>query len=126
MTDNKKRLVLLDGYSLMFRAYYATAYRGNLMQTSTGIYTNAIYGFYAMTNKLLTSEEYTFVALDAGSQTFRHQEFPEYKGTRKPIDQELISQIPLVKRYLDILNIRRFETLDYEADDLLASVATKF
>ncbi|MFA7435271.1 MAG: DNA polymerase I [Bacilli bacterium] len=126
MTDNKKRLVLLDGYSLMFRAYYATAYRGNLMQTSTGIYTNAIYGFYAMTNKLLTSEEYTFVALDAGSQTFRHQEFPEYKGTRKPVDQELISQIPLVKRYLDILNIRRFETLDYEADDLLASVATKF
>ena len=107
MTDNKKRLVLLDGYSLMFRAYYATAYRGNLMQTSTGIYTNAIYGFYAMTNKLLTSEEYTFVALDAGSQTFRHQEFPEYKGTRKPIDQELISQISScdVYRFDEQLNI---------------------
>lgn len=122
----KKRFVLIDGNSLMFRAYYATSYRGNLMQTSTGLYTNAIYGFYAMTNNILRNEEYTFVAFDAGSQTFRHQEFTDYKATRKPLPDELRMQIPYIKKYLDILNVKRHENLDYEADDILASLATKF
>lgn len=126
MTDNKKRIVLIDGNSLMFRAYFATAYRGNLMQTSTGLYTNAVFGFYAMTHKLLTTEEYTFVAFDAGSQTFRHKEYAEYKGTRKPLADELRVQIPYVKRYLDVLKVRRLESLDFEADDIIASAANKY
>jgi len=122
----KKRLVLIDGNSLMFRAYYATSYKGNLMQTSTGLFTNAIYGFYAMTNNILRNEEYTFVAFDAGSQTFRHQEYLEYKAKRRPLPDELRVQIPYIKRYLDILKVPRFENLEYEADDILASLATKF
>lgn len=122
----KKRIVLIDGNSLMFRAYYATAYRGNLMQTSTGLYTNAIHGFYSMTNTILRTEPYSFVAFDAGSQTFRHQEYEDYKATRKPLAEELRVQIPYIKKYLDILKVRRLESLDYEADDILASLATKF
>jgi DNA polymerase-1 len=123
---DKKRIILIDGNSLMFRAYFATAYRGNLMQTTTGLYTNAIYGFHAMTYNLFTTEEYTFVAFDAGSQTFRHKQFDAYKGTRKPLADELRVQIPYIKRYLDILNVKRLETFDYEADDIIASAATKY
>ena len=70
-----KKLILLDGNSIMFRAYYATAYTGNLMKTSDNLYTNAIYGFVNMMNKILTIEGVThiFVAFDKGKQTFRHQ-----------------------------------------------------
>ena len=126
MNNKKKRIVLVDGNSLMFRAYFATAYVGNLMKTSTGLYTNAVYGFYAMTNHMFTGEDYTFVAFDAGSQTFRHQQYEDYKGTRKPLDNELIEQIPYVKKYLDILKVKRKESFEYEADDIIASAARKF
>lgn len=122
----KKRIVLIDGNSLMFRAYFATAYTGNLMKTSTGIYTNAIYGFYLMVNNIFKEEEYTFVAFDAGKETFRHRAYKDYKGTRKPMAEELREQIPYIKNYLDILKINRLESMDVEADDLLATVATKY
>ena len=83
-----KRILLIDGNSLMFRAYYATAYTGNLMQTSTGMYTNAIYGFVNMINKVIESETFDniFVAFDKGKKTFRHQEYADYKGGRKKSD----------------------------------------
>lgn len=121
-----KRILLIDGNSLMFRAYYATAYTGNLMMTSKGLYTNAIYGFVNMINKVIESETFDniFVAFDKGKKTFRHQEYAEYKGGRKPMPEEFAMQIPLIKEYLDILKIARLETDDYEADDLIASVAT--
>ena len=103
-----KKLILLDGNSIMFRAYYATAYTGNLMKTSDNLYTNAIYGFVNMMNKILTIEGVThiFVAFDKGKQTFRHQTYKEYKGGRKPMPEEFSMQIPFIKEYLDILNIK--------------------
>ena len=123
-----KKLILLDGNSIMFRAYYATAYTGNLMKTSENLYTNAIYGFVNMINKVLTMENIThiFVAFDKGKKTFRHQMYQDYKGGRKPMPEEFAMQIPFIKEYLDILNIKRLENDDYEADDLIATVATRF
>ncbi|NLD26186.1 MAG: DNA polymerase I [Acholeplasmataceae bacterium] len=121
--NSGKKITLIDGNSLMFRSYYATAYRGELMKTKDGIFTNALYGFCNMLNSLLGEVEYAFVAFDAGKQTFRHQEYDAYKGTRKPLPDELRMQIPYIKKYLDLLRIPRFENLDYEADDLIASVA---
>ena len=120
-----KKIILIDGNSLMFRSFYATAYTGNLMQNKQGLYTNALFGFCNMLSKVL-EEKYDaiFVAFDAGKATFRHQQYADYKGGRKPMPEEFKIQIPYIKKYLDLLNIKRFETLDYEADDLIASVAT--
>ena len=123
-----KKLILVDGNSIMFRAYYATAYTGNVMKTSDNLYTNAIYGFVNMMNKILTIEDVTniFVAFDKGKQTFRHQAYKEYKGGRKPMPEEFSMQIPFIKEYLDILKIKRLETDDYEADDLIGTIAKRF
>lgn len=122
---NKKTITLIDGNSLMFRSYYATAYRGILMQTRNGLYTNALYGFCNMFITLMDDLDYAFVAFDAGKQTFRHQEYKEYKAKRKELPEELRVQIPYIKKYLDIMKIYRDERLDYEADDLIACVANK-
>lgn len=120
-----KKIILIDGNSLMFRSYYATAYSGNMMQNKEGLYTNAIFAFSNMLTKLQVEEKtHLFIAFDAGKKTFRHQQFLDYKGTRKPLPDELRMQIPYIKHYLDILRIKRFEMDDFEADDLLATVAT--
>ena len=122
-----KKVILVDGNSLMFRSYYATAYTGNLMKTKDGLYTNALFGFVNMISKLINEDiKYAFVAFDAGKQTFRHKEYEDYKGGRKPLPDELREQIPIIKEYLDLINVKRMESLDYEADDLIATVATKF
>ena len=122
-----KKLILVDGNSLMFRSYYATAYTGNLMKTKDGLYTNALFGFVNMISKLISDDiKYAFVAFDAGKQTFRHKEYEDYKGGRKPLPDELREQIPTIKEYLDLISVKRMESLDYEADDLIATVATKF
>lgn len=120
-----KRVVVIDGNSLMFRAYYATAYTGNLMQTTNGLYTNALYGFVNMMNKIMDSMKPThmLVAFDAGKQTFRHQQYSDYKGTRKKMPEELGMQIPLIKEYLQTLGVKQLELLDYEADDIVGSMA---
>ena len=124
MEKNNKTIILIDGNSLMFRSYYATAYTGNLMKNKDGLYTNALFGFCGMVNKLLTEDvDYVYVAFDVGKATFRHQEFTEYKGTRKALPDELRMQIPYIKRYLDILQIKRDESEGFEADDLIASVS---
>lgn len=121
-----KKIILVDGNSLMFRSYYATAYTGNLMKNKKGIYTNAIFGFVNMMTRILDEEKTNlFVAFDAGSKTFRHQQFESYKGTRKALPDELLMQIPYIKEYLDILNVKRLEHPDFEADDLIASMAIK-
>ena len=125
-TEKQKTLVVVDGNSLMFRAYYATSYTGNLMQTSTGIYTNALFGFINMFNKLLevTKPDYIMVAFDKGKKTFRHMAYSDYKGTRKHMPEELAMQIDLIKEYLDIMQIKRLELDGYEADDIVGSYAT--
>ena len=122
--DNMKKIILVDGNSLMFRAYYATAYAGVLMKNSKGLYTNAIYGFANMINSLVEQEhDNMFIAFDKGSKTFRHQSFADYKATRKKLPEELAMQIPLIKQFLRILKITQYETDEYEADDLIATLA---
>ncbi len=120
-----KKIILIDGNSLMFRAYYATAYSGNLMHNKNGLYTNAIFAFNNIIMKLQNEEKtHFFVAFDAGSKTFRHQEYSSYKGTRKQLPNELLMQIPYIKRLLDHLCIKHYEMDEYEADDLIATVAS--
>ncbi len=120
-----KKIILVDGNSLMFRSYYATAYANNFMQNKQGIYTNAVFGFCNMMNKLLEEEKtHILIAFDAGKKTLRHQAYDDYKGTRKALPDELRMQIPYIKRFLDILHVKRHELDDYEADDILATVAT--
>ncbi|MDD4183786.1 MAG: DNA polymerase I [Candidatus Izemoplasmatales bacterium] len=119
-----KKLALIDGYNLLFRSYYATAGVGNLMQNSQGVYTNAIYGFVMGIQAILKMDfSHVLVALDAKGETFRHQQYPEYKGTRKPTPSELIMQFSLMREYLDAANIKFYETDHYEADDIIGYFA---
>lgn len=119
-----KKLLLLDGNSMLFRAYYATLY-SHRMTTSNGIPTNAIFGFIMMLNKAIDTikPDGILVAWDAGKKTFRHDKFEAYKGTRKPIDEELIVQFPIAREFLDTAGICRFEIEGYEADDIIGSMA---
>lgn len=119
-----KKLLLLDGNSMLFRAYYATLYT-HRMTTSNGIPTNAVYGFVMMLNKAIDiiEPDEILVAWDAGKPTFRHKQFSAYKGTRKPLDEELIVQFPIVREYLDAVGIKRYEQEGYEADDIIGSMA---
>lgn len=119
-----KKLLLLDGNSMLFRAYYATVY-SHRMTTSNGIPTNAIFGFIMMLNKAIDTikPDGILVAWDAGKKTFRHDKFEAYKGTRKPIDEELIVQFPIAREFLDTAGICRFEIEGYEADDIIGSMA---
>ncbi len=123
----KKRMILIDGTNVMYRAYYGTAYSGNLMKNSKGQYTNAVYGFVSMINKIL-EEDFThiLVAFDKSSQTFRHEEFPNYKAGRKPMPEEFKSQISLIKKSLDVLGVKQREIQNIEADDIIGTYATKY
>lgn len=119
-----KKLLLLDGNSMLFRAYYATLYT-HRMTTTNGIPTNAVYGFVMMLNKAIDiiEPDTILVAWDAGKPTFRHKQFEAYKGTRKPLDEELKVQFPIVREYLDAAGIKRYEQEGYEADDIIGSMA---
>lgn len=122
-----KRLVLIDGNSLLYRAYYATAYSGNLMKTTKGVTTNALYAFTVMMMRVL--EEYSFshicVAFDAQTPTFRHQVYTGYKAGRRPTPPELIEQFPLSRKLLESLNIPYYELDHYEADDIIGTLAKR-
>ena len=121
------KLLLIDGNSVLFRAFYATSY-GDIMQTSKGIYTNAVYAFANMLNKALKSIEpdYCVVAFDKGKHTFRHELNPEYKAGRKETPVELIGQFDLVREMLESYNLPYLEYDDIEADDIIGSLAKKF
>lgn len=119
-----KKMILVDGNSLMYRAYYATAATGNLMKNSKGLYTNAIYAFVNMISSLLKEKfDYFLVAFDAGKKTFRHEILQDYKGGRSPMPDEMRVQIPYLKKYLDIVGIKRYEMDLYEADDIIGTMA---
>lgn len=111
----------------MFRAYYGTAYSGNLMQNSKGQYTNAVFGFVGMMNSLL-NEEFThiLVAFDKSGKTFRHADYEDYKGGRKPMPDEFRSQIDLIKQSLSVLGVKQREIELIEADDIIGSYAVKY
>lgn len=121
-----KKTYIVDGNSLLFRAYYSTAYTGNLMTTKEGIPTNAIFAFHNLIKKikaLLKEEDHLFVSFDTGKETFRKKEFGEYKAQRAPAPQELVCQMPIARELLDAMNICWDEKEGYEGDDLAGSMA---
>jgi len=122
-----KKLLLIDGSNLFFRAYYATAAMGNLMQNSNGVYTNAIYGLANSIQAILKMDfSHILVALDPKGKTFRHEMFSEYKGTRKDAPSELISQFQYLDEYLDAAGIPHYVQDKYEADDIIGYCSTKY
>ena len=120
-----KKLILIDGNSILFRAYYATADPGsNLMQTSKGEYTNALFAFINMFTKIVTNEDdYVLVAFDTGKPTVRHEYYEEYKAGRKAMPEELEEQIPRIYEYLDVLGVKTYFKEGYEADDIIGTLA---
>jgi len=118
-----KRLFLIDGNSFCYRAYYAIRSLSN----SKGQVTNAVYGFTTMLNKLIKDEapDMLAVAFDMKAPTFRHKKFEEYKAHRKPMPDDLISQMPYIKQVVQAYNIPIYESEGYEADDILATLAKK-
>lgn len=121
-----KKLILIDGNSLFFRAYYATNYPGaRLMQTKKGVYTNALFAFINMMDKIL-EEDFThiLVAFDTDQPTFRHQQYEGYKAGRPPIDPEMAEQFPLMHEYLKCRGLFDYSLSGYEADDIIGTLST--
>lgn len=121
------KLLLIDGNSVLFRAYFATSYR-EMLKTSNGIYTNAVYAFANMLEKALREikPDFCAVAFDKGKKTFRHQMCPEYKGGRKETPEELVMQFPIIREMMDAYNIPYLEYDEIEADDVIGTLAKKF
>ncbi|WP_317366495.1 DNA polymerase I [uncultured Tyzzerella sp.] len=118
-----EKLMLIDGHSIMNRAFYAIP----ILTNKDGQYTNAIYGFLNILFKLIEEEQPTYigVSFDLPKPTFRHLKYSHYKGNRKKTPDELKSQIPLIKEVLKTMNIIIYEKEGYEADDVLATIAKK-
>ena len=118
-----KKLILIDGHSILNRAFYGVPDLTN----SEGIHTNAMYGFLNIMFKFIDEEkpDYITVAFDVHAPTFRHKRFADYKGTRKPMLPELKQQVPLIKEILKAMNIKVVEKEGFEADDLLGTIAKK-
>lgn len=121
------KLLLIDGNSLLFRAFYATSY-GSIMCTSKGVYTNAIYAFAHMINKAfdMIKPEYCVVAFDKGKHTFRHDLNKDYKAGRRETPPELKDQFKLVRDMLDAYNIKFLEYDNIEADDIIGTLSKKY
>ncbi|MBQ3254006.1 MAG: 5'-3' exonuclease, partial [Acholeplasmatales bacterium] len=121
-----KRMILVDGNSLMYRAFYGMSAGGGLIANSKGLYTNAIYGFARMMNHLVKSNyDNILVAFDAGKKTIRHEWMDEYKSGRSPMPDEFRMQIAYIKEYLNIMRIKQYEQNLYEADDIIGTMAKK-
>jgi DNA polymerase-1 len=120
---DKKKLFLVDGYSLLYRAYYAI----RRLSTSRGFPTNALYGFLSMLRKLQDKEgpDYLGIVFDVKGPTIRHEAYKEYKAHRKPMPEDMSVQIPVLKKILKAMHIPFFEYEKYEADDVLGSLAQK-
>ena len=118
-----EKLVLIDGHSILNRAFYGVPDLTN----SEGIHTNAVYGFLNIMFKILEEEQcdHLAVAFDLKEPTFRHKMYGDYKGTRKPMPEELREQVPLMKEVLQAMDIPILTLAGYEADDILGTVAKK-
>lgn len=121
MAMAEKRLVLIDGFSLLFRAFYATRY----LTTTDGRPTNALYGFLQMLFATVESvhPQAIVVALDAPGKTFRHAEYVDYKGTRKETQDELKVQLSAAKELIEALGIPAIEATGFEADDIIGTLS---
>ena len=115
------KIILLDGNSLSYRAYYAMP----ALKNKKGLYTNSVYGFTLMLEKILedTKPKYALVAFDKGKETFRHKSYEAYKGTRDKTPTELVEQFGYVRELIESYGIKYEEHFDYEADDIIGSYA---
>ncbi len=120
---SKPRLFLIDGNSLVYRAYYAIRRLSN----SKGFATNAVFGFFTTMRKLMDQEtpDLMGVVFDSKGPTFRHEMYREYKATRKPMPEDLVPQVPKIKELLQALRIPFYEESGFEGDDLLGSLACR-
>ena len=118
-----EKLVLIDGHSILNRAFYGVP---DLTNTE-GLHTNAIYGFLNIMFKIIEEEDPTYlaVAFDLSAPTFRHKMYDAYKGTRKPMPQELREQVPVMKEVLSAMGILTMEQEGFEADDILGTMAKR-
>lgn len=118
-----EKIVLIDGHSILNRAFYGLPDLTN----SEGLHTNAVYGFLNIMTKILEEEkpQYLTVAFDLHAPTFRHKMFDAYKGTRKPMPEELRQQVPVIKEVLQAMGITIISQEGYEADDLLGTIARR-
>ena len=123
MVISMEKLVLIDGHSILNRAFYGVPDLTN----SAGLHTNAVYGFLNIMFKILEEEkpDYLTVAFDVHAPTFRHEIYKEYKGTRKPMPQELREQVPVMKEVLNAMGIKIMEQAGLEADDILGTLAKR-
>ena len=117
----REKIVLIDGHSILNRAFYGVPDLTN----SEGLHTNAVYGFLNIMFKILDEEkpEYLTVTFDVHAPTFRHEMYADYKGTRKPMAEELRQQVPVIKDVLKAMNIEIIEQAGLEADDLLGTIS---
>lgn len=121
------RLLLIDGSNMMFKAYYGTAYSGQLMKRSDGLYTNALYGLVNILNKAMKDPfTHVLVAFDDGKETYRHQSYPEYKAGRKKMPEEFRMQLPYISELIDHLGFFAFQHPALEADDIIAATAHQY
>lgn len=120
-------VLIVDGSSLLVRAFFATAYSGRLMRTKSGVYTNAVSGFLNMLIGACANlrPSHLFVAWDVSRDTFRREIYPAYKGTRGELPDELLPQFDLAREVLDHLGVAQQSDARYEADDLIGSMARK-
>ncbi|MCM1386276.1 MAG: DNA polymerase I [Bacillus sp. (in: Bacteria)] len=118
-----QKLVLIDGHSILNRAFYGLPDLSN----SQGVHTNAVYGFLNIMFKILEEEkpDFLIVAFDVHAPTFRHEIYKEYKGTRKPMPEELRQQVPLMKKMLQAMGICTMEKAGLEADDIMGTLAKR-
>ena len=116
-----EKIVLIDGHSILNRAFYGVPDLTN----ADGLHTNAVYGFLNIMFKILDQEkpEYLTVAFDVHAPTFRHEMFEEYKGTRKPMAEELRQQVPVIKEVLQAMGVKIIEKAGLEADDILGTIS---
>jgi DNA polymerase-1 len=120
---SRKRLFLVDGMSHIYRAYYAIPRLSN----SKGFPTNAIYGFTSMLRRLIGEEkpDYIGVAFDLEGPTVRHEKFEAYKATRKPMPDDLVPQIPYIRKVCEVFRVPVISQPGYEADDVIGTLADK-
>ncbi|MDY5839433.1 DNA polymerase I [Corynebacterium camporealensis] len=125
VTSSKPRLLLVDGHSMAFRAFYALPAAN--FSTTGGQHTNAVYGFLSMLSNIVNEEkpDRIAVAFDVGRKTFRTDMFPEYKAQRESAPEEFKGQVELIRQTLDILGVTTLSEENYEADDILATLATE-
>ncbi len=120
------KILLIDGNSMLFRAYYSTM--RHPMKTAAGVATNAVFGFARMLNLALRqlAPTHVLVAFDTGKKTFRHETFTDYKGTRPDLPEELKIQFPLVRDLISAMGLKFYELDGFEADDIIGSLTKQF